>query len=94
MLSSKQQGNVEYLGSVKKPIRELKKRDGGEYEPGTITGVHCSIDLILKRMFSAVLLTRFVAYLAEVTNKLKHLTAISKILHSIIQRTTAVRALI
>ena len=29
-------------------VKELKKRDGGEYEPGTITGVHCSIDHYLR----------------------------------------------
>ena len=29
-------------------IRGLQKKDGGEYEPGTITGVHCSFDRILR----------------------------------------------
>ena len=29
-------------------IRGLQKKDGGEYEPGTITGVHCSIDRYLR----------------------------------------------
>ena len=29
-------------------IRGLQKKDGGEYEQGTITGVHCSIDRYLR----------------------------------------------